>query len=317
MSSRSAPVVLALVLLGAVAAAAPAAQADTFMIEAENTGAAPLTELTLIFNQPPAGPGTPGGPGGGTVRIGDPGSPSNVGFLAFGCVVVSRDHPLPPVTTSLDTASNTICGSVTAFSPFAVFEAAAVEVTVPLFLHAEGTALTLDESAPTSTTAKFRDSAALRFAGGNPWKEIGTWTAGPATGLDGTIADLGDLHVWIGLKNSDDQGTRFDVRAELFRNGSSTPIASGEVHCIRGVTRNAAKALEVSVPFGPLADADLDPEDALSLKVSARIGTDGNGGFCGGHSNAVGLRLYFDAVSRPAQLELTLLSGPPAGGEGE
>ena len=46
------------------------------------------------------------------------------------------------------------------------------------------------------------------------------------------------------------------------------------------------------------------PADALSVTVSARIGTDGNGAFCGGHSNAVGLRLYFDAVSRPAQFEV-------------
>jgi hypothetical protein len=45
--------------------------------------------------------------------------------------------------------------------------------------------------------------------------------------------------------------------------------------------------------------------DILFLKVLTRIGTDGNGNFCGGHSNAVGLRLYFDATNQPAQFGAT------------
>lgn len=74
---------------------------------------------------------------------------------------------------------------------------------------------------------------------------------------------------------------------------------------ITGVTRNPASALEVLVPFNPIEDGVFSPTEALSVRVFARIGTDGNGGFCEGHANAVGLRLYFDAVSRPAQLETT------------
>jgi hypothetical protein len=104
-----------------------------------------------------------------------------------------------------------------------------------------------------------------------------------------------------GLKNSDDQGTRFDLLAEVLRNG--VPIASGEVYCITGVTRNPANPHVFN--FGAIEDADFGPADVFSLRVSARIGTDGNGVFCGGHANAVGLRLYFDAASRPAQFEVT------------
>jgi hypothetical protein len=44
------------------------------------------------------------------------------------------------------------------------------------FLHAEGTNFFLDTSSPTATSAKFKDSSAVNFAGGNPWKEIGTWS---------------------------------------------------------------------------------------------------------------------------------------------
>ena len=31
-------------------------------------------------------------------------------------------------------------------------------------------------------------------------------------------------------------------------------------------------------------------------KIQTRIGTNGSGAFCGGHSNATGLRLYFDVL---------------------
>jgi hypothetical protein len=34
----------------------------------------------------------------------------------------------------------------------------------------------LDATAPVSAGARCRDSAALRFAGGNAWKPIGSWT---------------------------------------------------------------------------------------------------------------------------------------------
>ncbi len=95
------------------------------------------------------------------------------------------------------------------------------------------------------------------------------------------------------------------MRAEVLKNGVS--IASGERVCIEGVTRNPARSLEVLVfvPFGSIADGDgdLGPADTLSLRVSARIGSDGSGGFCGGHANATGLRLYFDSATRDANLQ--------------
>ena len=43
------------------------------------------------------------------------------------------------------------------------------------FLHS-GSSDFLDDTAPIATTAKFKDSPAVNFAGGNPWKAIGTWS---------------------------------------------------------------------------------------------------------------------------------------------
>src|SRR4030095_12256617 len=132
----------------------------------------------------------------------------------------------------------------------------------------------------------------------------------PAASATRTIEDLGNTRVWLGLKNSDDQGTRFDLRTELLRNG--VPIASGETYCIQSLTTNPANAREVFVPFGAAGNATISPTDTLSVRISARIGTDGNGAFCGGHANAVGVRLYFDAKSRPSGFDVAV--GEATGG---
>jgi hypothetical protein len=170
------------------------------------------------------------------------------------------------------------------------------------FLHGSGgtanpPTLTLDESSPTSTTAKFKDSGPVRFGGGNAWQEIGRWSAGP---VEGSLGALSDLQVWLGLKNSDDQGTRFDLRAEIYRNDEL--VVAGQTRCIEGITRNANKAKAAAVVFNPFAPADFNGAmDELTLTVLTRIGTNADGTKCGGHSNAVGLRLYFDAVNRASQ----------------
>ena len=67
----------------------------------------------------------------------------------------------------------------------------------------------------------------MNFSGGNPWKDIGVWSATPSQ-TSGTLNTLSALRVWLGLKNSDDQGTRFDLRAEIYKNG--VLVASGEVY---------------------------------------------------------------------------------------
>ena len=213
------------------------------------------------------------------------------------------------VTTSLDTGGHRICGSVTSLSPFAIFEPGSAGVPRPFYLHGTGSSsnpatLFLNNTAPTAATAKSKDSASVNFSGGNPWKEVGTWPAAPALSA-GTLTDLSDLHVWLGLKNSDDQGTRFDLRVEVYKNG--TLVAAGETLCIEGVTRNPSMAKDVTVMFAPFSSVAFNgTTDAMSMKVLTRIGTNGAGGFCGGHSNAVGLRLYFDAGSQPARFTATL-----------
>jgi len=151
----------------------------------------------------------------------------------------------------------------------------------------------------------------------------GTALAGfqPQT-MDRRLAVLGVARLWLGLKNSDDQGARFDVRVQVEKDG--VPVATGELHCVTGIVRNPDKALEVIVPF------PTDPAIAVGagdvITVSVRAGTTPTGAFCGGHASATGVRLYYDSATRPARVgELYLhrasggtfdsiapLAGPPA-----
>lgn len=187
-------------------------------------------------------------------------------------------------------------------------EPTASPVTLDLYLHGVGPTnnpptLFLDNAFPTATTAKYKDSSGINFSGGNPWKTVGTWTATPALS-NGTLTVLGELQTWLGLKNSDDQGTNFDLRIEAYKN--STLLASGETYCITGITRNPALAKEVVIALGSVSPAVFNgTTDVLSLKILTRIGTNGAGGFCGGHANAIGLRLYFDSTNRPSKLSAT------------
>ena len=90
----------------------------------------------------------------------------------------------------------------------------------------------------------------------------------------------------------------------MYRNG--VMISSGETRCITGVTRNPNLAKQADVALAPFDADSFTPGSTVSLKILTRIGTNPDNSKCSGpggsHNNAVGLRLYFDAVSRASRL---------------
>jgi YVTN family beta-propeller protein len=130
----------------------------------------------------------------------------------------------------------------------------------------------------------------------------------PASSGGRNLTELGPARMWIGLKNSDDQGTRFDVRAEVYKNGEL--VASGLTRCINGVTRNPNSALEALIAFNPFPSVTYNSGDVMSLKILTRIGTNPNDTKCPGHSNATGLRLYYDAIQRQSRFGAQLSPDP-------
>jgi hypothetical protein len=85
-------------------------------------------------------------------------------------------------------------------------------------------------------------------------------------------------------------------------------VSEGERRCVTDITRNPSSAKEVTLPS--LSSNELVSGDVLFLKVSTRIGTNPDGSKCSGHSNAVGLRLYYDSVSRPSRFGLKVTPDP-------
>ena len=200
------------------------------------------------------------------------------------------------------------------------FDSCAPPSGTSVFLHGAGgianpPTLFLDTAPPAGTRAKYRDSDKIKFAGGNQWEEIGTWRADPFDFPDSNsvMTALQALHVWLGLRNSDDQGTKFDLKVEVLRNG--VEIGEGLLRCISGVARAPvkAKAVVVSPVLTGGNQSFNGTTDTLSVSLSTRIGTNADDTKCAGsHKNAKGLRAYFDAVGRDARLDAVLV---PAEGE--
>jgi hypothetical protein len=122
-----------------------------------------------------------------------------------------------------------------------------------------------------------------------------------------TLAAAGPARLWVGLKNSDDVGTRFDLRLEIYIN--DTLVADGEALCVTGLTRSPDGGLEVVVPLDLVDGGSFESGDILSVEVWTRVGTTPEGARCGApasHDSASGLRLYYDTMHRSSRIALEL-----------
>jgi hypothetical protein len=83
------------------------------------------------------------------------------------------------------------------------------------------------------------------------------------------LTSLGPAQVWLGLKNSDDVGTRFDLLAEVFRNGS--PIGSGQLNDVSGGGSGFNSAVLRSITLAQSGAVGFRTGDQLSIRLSVRI----------------------------------------------
>jgi hypothetical protein len=158
---------------------------------------------------------------------------------------------------------------------------------------------------PPAGPAAYVDSPALSKAAGNPWQEIGEWETYTGGGSINqcVIVIFSPLHVWLGLRNSDDQGTNFDLKAEV--HVQNTLVGSAEADCIKGLTRNPALAREI-VQGIALRAGNVVLEGEVTLTLYARIGT---GTSCSGHANATGIRVYYDSADRDSSFDVDVGPG--------
>lgn len=180
------------------------------------------------------------------------------------------------------------------------------QLSFPLYLDISGTNFVLGQTLSPGSTTKFVDSPALSRSGGNPYHEMGEWETFTVIGQSPacSLTSVDPLTVWLGLRNGDDQGTNFDLKAEV-RVGNVL-VATAERLCIKGATRNPARALEIVNSFpGPLAHPP--GGQIATVTLYARIGTPQS--TCGGHSSATGLRLYYGSDERDSGFQINFRVG--------
>ena len=80
--------------------------------------------------------------------------------------------------------------------------------------------------------------------------------------------------IWVGLKNNDDVGTRFDLKAEVFKNG--LVIGSGQVDNVPGGSSGFNNAVLDVVPLALPSSVHMTSGDTLSIRLSVRAGATGH-----------------------------------------
>ena len=118
------------------------------------------------------------------------------------------------------------------------------------------------------------------------------------------LTALGPAQIWLGLKNSDDVGTKFDLRAEVLKNG--VVIGSGQLDGVPGGSSGFNNAVLRTINVALSGPVDVCPGDTLSLKLSVRIAAN-----VAGHRSGTA-RLWFNDSAANSQFSTTIGSATTA-----
>lgn len=88
------------------------------------------------------------------------------------------------------------------------------------------------------------------------------------------VSSAGPASIWLGLKNSDDVGTRFDLLAELLRNG--VVVATFETDNVPGGSSGFNNAVLRAVGAATSANLTFSSGDTLAVRLSVRIAATGH-----------------------------------------
>ncbi len=101
-----------------------------------------------------------------------------------------------------------------------------------------------------------------------------------------TLNSLSPANVWIGLKNSDDIGTKFDLLAEILKDG--VVVGSGQLNGVNGGSSGFNNAFNDSVALALSSNPVIVSGDVLTLRLFVRIST-----AVSGHNSGTA-RLWFN-----------------------
>jgi hypothetical protein len=116
------------------------------------------------------------------------------------------------------------------------------------------------------------------------------------------LTELASSKVWLGLKNSDDVGTKFDLLAEVLVDGSV--VSSGQLNNVRGGSSGFNNAVLRTINQALSGPLDLCAGSQLSLRLSVRIAV----GVSGHRSGTA--RLWFNDTAADSRLEASIDGAP-------
>jgi WD40 repeat protein len=109
---------------------------------------------------------------------------------------------------------------------------------------------------------------------------------------------LSPAQLWIGLKNSDDVGIKFDLMAEVYE--GSNVIGSGQLNSVSGGSSGFNNAHVYSVPLTLTSSFSVQLGDQLSIKVYVRNACSGSG------KNSGFARLWYNDSQADSRFGVTL-----------
>ena len=115
----------------------------------------------------------------------------------------------------------------------------------------------------------------------------------------GQLTELSPTNIWIGLKNSDDVGTRFDLKAEVYKN-STELVSSGQLDNVWGGSSGFNNANLQTIPFNAFTPVDFPEGSTLNIKLYVRnacIGPTHNSGTA---------RLWYDDAAANSRFDATI-----------
>lgn len=113
------------------------------------------------------------------------------------------------------------------------------------------------------------------------------------------LTALSPAKIWIGLKNSDDVGTRFDLKTEVYKNGTEL-VSSGQLDNVWGGSSGFNNANLQTIPFGTFAPVDFPQGSTLSIKLYVRNA-------CQGPTHNSGIaRLWYDDAAANSRFDATI-----------
>ncbi|HEX5133889.1 MAG TPA: hypothetical protein VFW81_00715, partial [Thermoanaerobaculia bacterium] len=110
---------------------------------------------------------------------------------------------------------------------------------------------------------------------------------------------LSPARVWVGLANSDDVGIRFDLRGEVYLNGSQL-VGSGELLSAIGGSSGFNNAKLDAIPLTLMAPLNLAPGDTLSIQLLVRNACSLSG------KNSGRARLWFNDAAANSRFDATI-----------